>query len=66
MVNLCFQTFEDEFKQSLKNHEEEVQLRMKFEQKLNNMHSAHRDLESKYKRVVTELNNAQTNLAKVT
>ena len=31
-------------------HEEEVQLRLKFESKLNNMHSAHRDLETKFKR----------------
>lgn len=31
---------------------------MKFESKLNNMHSAHRDLESKYKRVLTDLANA--------
>jgi hypothetical protein len=34
-------------------------LRLKFESKLNNMHSAHRDLESKYKRVLVDLNNAQ-------
>lgn len=42
---------EEEFNQNTKNHEEEVQLRLKFESKLNNMHSAHRDLETKFKRV---------------
>ena len=36
-----------------------MQLRLKFESKLNNMHSAHRDLESKYKRVLNDLTNAQ-------
>ena len=46
-----------------KNHEEEVQLRLKFESKLNNMHSAHRDLESKYKRVLAELSNSQKQAA---
>jgi hypothetical protein len=45
------QKLEEEYMQNTKNHEEEVQLRLKFESKLNNMHSAHRDLESKYKRI---------------
>jgi len=40
--------------QNSKNHEEEVQLRLKFESKLNNMHSVHRDLETKYKRSLHE------------
>ena len=35
-----------------------MQLRLKFESKLNNMHSAHRDLESKYKRVLSDLANS--------
>lgn len=35
-----------------------MQLRLKFESKLNNMHSAHRDLESKYKRVLADLANS--------
>ena len=48
---------EEDFSQNNKNHEEEVQLRLKFESKLNNMHSAHRDLESKYKRVLADLAN---------
>lgn len=43
---------EEDYTQNTKNHEEEVQLRLKFESKLNNMHSAHRDLETRYKRVL--------------
>ena len=53
---------EEDYQQNTKNHEEEVQLRLKFESKLNNMHSAHRDLETRYKRVLTDLNNAQKNI----
>ena len=48
---------EEEYMQNTKNHEEEVQLRLKFESKLNNMHSAHRDLESKYKRIQNDYSN---------
>ena len=40
-----------------------MQLRLKFESKLNNMHSAHRDLESKYKRVLTDYSNANKQLS---
>ena len=39
---------------------------MKFESKLNNMHSAHRDLESKYKRTLTELANANKQVVMLT
>ena len=46
---------EEEYVQNTKNHEEEVQLRLKFESKLNNMHSSHRDLETKYKRTRQDL-----------
>jgi len=46
---------QEEFEQNSKNHEEEVQLRLKFESKLNNMHSAHRDLETKFKRTKIDL-----------
>lgn len=46
---------EEDYTQNTKNHEEEVQLRLKFESKLNNMHSAHRDLETRYKRVLADL-----------
>lgn len=42
---------EEEYMQNSKNHEEEVQLRLKFESKLNSMHSKHRELEIKYKRL---------------
>ena len=37
-----------------------MQLRLKFESKLNNMHSAHRDLETKYKRCRQDLQLAMT------
>lgn len=46
---------EEEYMQNTKNHEEEVQLRLKFESKLNNMHSAHRDLETKFRRTRQDL-----------
>ena len=36
-------------------HEEEVQLRLKFEQKLNNMHALHRDLQCKYQRALEDI-----------
>jgi hypothetical protein len=48
---------EEEFDQNSKNHEEEVQLRLKFESKLNNMHAIHRDVETKFKRALTEIEN---------
>ena len=38
---------EEEYLQNTRNHEEEVQLRMKFEQKLNTMHSDFRDLSTR-------------------
>ena len=53
---------EEDYTQNTKNHEEEVQLRLKFESKLNNMHSAHRDLETRYKRVLNDLGAAQKNI----
>lgn len=60
------QKLEEDYAQNTKNHEEEVQLRLKFESKLNNMHSAHRDLESKYKRTLSELANANKQVAMLT
>jgi chromosome segregation ATPase len=48
---------EEEFQLNTKNHEEEVQLRLKFESKLNNMHSIHRDVETKYRRALNEIEN---------
>lgn len=53
---------QEDFTQNTKNHEEEVQLRLKFESKLNNMHSAHRDLETRYKRVLSDQNNSLKNI----
>lgn len=44
--------------QNSKNHEEEVQLRLKFESKLNSMHSIHRELEIKYRRLQSDFENA--------
>jgi len=41
---------EEEYLQNTRNHEEEVQLRMKFEQKLNTMHSDFRDLSTRCKK----------------
>ena len=52
---------EEDFTLNNKNHEEEVQLRLKFESKLNNMHSTHRDLETRYKRVLQDLTLTQKN-----
>ncbi len=39
---------EEEFNLNSKNHEQEVQLRLQFEAKLNNMHSVHRDLTTRF------------------
>lgn len=41
-------------------------MRLKFETKLNNMHSAHRDLESKYKRVLNDYALSQKTLQLMT
>ena len=46
---------EEEYMQNTKNHEEEVQLRLKFESKLNNMHALHRELQTKYTRAEKEI-----------
>lgn len=46
---------EEEYTQNTKNHEEEVQLRLKFEAKLNGMHSKHRELNTKYERAIKDL-----------
>ena len=55
----------DEMAILTKNHEEEVQLRLKFEAKLNEMHGDYRDLNTKYKRSQIDLKEAQA-LAKET
>lgn len=41
-------------------------MRLKFESKLNNMHSAHRDLESKYRRILSDLSNSQKQVKMLT
>jgi len=56
---------EEEYMQNSKNHEEEVQLRLKFEAKLNNMHSLHRELELKHKRTTLELQDAQLTIERL-
>lgn len=50
---------EEEYTQNTKNHEEEVQLRLQFEAKLNSMHSEYRDLLTKYNRTVSDLKETQ-------
>ena len=50
---------EEEYMQNSKNHEEEVQLRLKFESKLNSMHSIHRELEIKHKRLLSDYSIAE-------
>ena len=50
---------EEEYTQNTKNHEEEVQLRLKFEAKLNEMHGNYRDVNTKYKRSQIDLKEAQ-------
>lgn len=46
---------EEEYTQNTKNHEEEVQLRLKFESKLNSMHSQYRELNTLYQRSKKDL-----------
>ena len=48
-------SLENDFDDKIKNHEEEVSLRLKLENKLNSLYSIHRDLENKYKRALGEL-----------
>lgn len=39
----------------LKNHEDEVQLRLQFESKLNALHALHRDVKNLYRRATEEI-----------
>ena len=55
---------EEEYMQNSKNHEEEVQLRLKFESKLNSMHSKHRELEIKHKRLQEDYEGLEQVVAK--
>jgi len=48
---------ETEYTQNTKNHEEEVQLRLQFEAKLNKMHGQNRDLNGRFTRAATDLEN---------
>lgn len=41
-------------------HEEEVNLRLQFESKLNSLHSLHRDLQTKYDRSVSDIFSLET------
>jgi hypothetical protein len=41
-----------------------VQLRLKFESKLNSMHSIHRELEIKHKRLIMDYGNAENTISK--
>ena len=50
---------EEELMLNNKSREEEVQLRIKFESKLNNMHFINRDLNSKYKRALLDIETLQ-------
>ncbi len=43
----------------MQTHEEEVQLRLKFESKLNNMHALQRDLHAKYQRALEDIYNLE-------
>ena len=53
-VSLRIKLQEEMFK-NLKAHEEEVQLRLQFEGKLNGLHSMHRDLQAKYERALEDI-----------
>lgn len=43
-----------------KNHEEEVQLRLQFESKLNSLHALHRDVKAKYSRAAEDIFQLET------
>jgi len=43
-----------------KNHEEEVQLRLQFESKLNSLHALHRDVKAKYSRAAEDIYQLET------
>lgn len=48
---------QEEIFKNIKSHEEEVQLRLQFESKLNGLHSLHRDLQAKYERALEDIYN---------
>ena len=47
----------------MKQHEEEVALRLRFEGKLNNMHALYRNLDTKYQRSTLEIDSLQKELS---
>ena len=53
------QKLQEEICRSVKTQEEEVQLRLQFESKLNGLHSQHRDLQAKYDRAVQDIYNIE-------
>ena len=46
---------QEEIYKNIRSHEEEVQLRLQFESKLNGLHSLHRDLQAKYERALEDI-----------
>lgn len=46
---------QEEIFKNIRSHEEEVQLRLQFESKLNGLHSLHRDLQAKYERSLEDI-----------
>ena len=46
----------------IKNHEEEVQLRLQFESKLNSLHALHRDVKAKYERAIDDIHNNEESI----
>jgi hypothetical protein len=43
-----------------RNHEDEVQLRLQFESKLNSLHALHRDVKAKYSRATEDIFTLET------
>ena len=50
-----FEKLKADFEAQQRNHENEVQLRLQFESKLNSLHAMHRDLKAKYNRATEEI-----------
>lgn len=51
----AFKSLEKDFDEKMKIHEEEVTIRLKFEKKLNDLHSLHSNLKNQYQRALLEL-----------
>lgn len=50
-----FEKLKSDYQLQQKQHENEVQLRLQFESKLNSLHAMHRDLKAKYHRATEEI-----------